>query len=72
MLTCWLPLTRDVENEFVFEKPNPTPTDLQVAKLTGVFEEEIEREREVEKLLPKIKQVFKGKKAIIDGEMIEL
>ena len=72
VLTCWLPFTREVEDDFVFERPNPTPTELQVAKLTGVFEEEIEREREVERLLPKIKETFKGKKAIIDGEVIEL
>ena len=67
MLTCWLPFTREVEHDFLFEKSNPIPTDLQVAKLTGVFEEEIEREREVERLLPKIKETFKGKKVIIDG-----
>ena len=43
ILTCWMPLTREIENEFIFEKMHPQPTERQICSLTGNSSEEMER-----------------------------
>ncbi len=46
---------------------NPQPTKLQLMKETTLYDVEIDVEKEVEKMYPKIKESYKDKKFVLDG-----
>lgn len=67
-----LPFIREIEHDFVFEKPNPTVTPLQAAKFTGEYEAENLREKELVGSLRNLRGLYSGQEFRVNGEIIEV
>lgn len=50
-----MPLTRDINHDFLCEMPNPQPTPMQIAKFVGDLEADVLRDRELREQLRRLK-----------------